>query len=78
LGTGRYRLRGGPDGAECDRVERPAQAGLGVAALGAVVLGGVRLAELARAGRVTGDASALQRLDRALLADRLPFLGTGL
>jgi len=80
LGNDRYLLRGGPggDGAECERVDRAADVVLDVAALGAVVLGGVRLAELARAGRVSGDAAALERLDRALLADRLPFLGTGL
>lgn len=79
LGSDRYLLRGGPGAAVvCDRVDRPADVALDVAALGAVALGGVRLAELARAGRVSGDAAALERLDRALLAERLPFLGTGL
>jgi predicted acetyltransferase len=79
LGSDRYLLRGGPGrAAECERIDQPADVALDVAALGAVVLGGVRLAELARAGRVSGDATALERLDRALLADRLPFLGTGL
>ncbi|HZY74978.1 MAG TPA: GNAT family N-acetyltransferase [Jatrophihabitantaceae bacterium] len=79
LGSDRYLLRGGPGAAaECERVDRPADVALDAAALGAVVLGGVRLAELARAGRASGDTAALERLDRALLADRLPFLGTGL
>jgi predicted acetyltransferase len=78
LGAGRYQLRGGPDGAECGRVERRAEVSLDVAALGAVVLGGVRLGDLVRAGRVRGEPAVLTRLDRALLADRLPVLGTGL
>jgi predicted acetyltransferase len=79
LGSDRYLLRGRPGAAaECERVDRPADVALDAAALGSVVLGGVRLAELARAGRVSGDTGAVERLDRALLADRLPFLGTGL
>jgi hypothetical protein len=50
---------------------------LGVAALGAVSVGGTRFAELARAGLVgCSDEALLHRLDRALLADRAPAHGT--
>ncbi|MEO8889444.1 MAG: GNAT family N-acetyltransferase [Jatrophihabitantaceae bacterium] len=75
LGDGRYRLRGGPDGATCERTDRTADVALGVDTLGAVALGGTRLSQHARAGRVVGSGAAITRLDRALLADRLPFHG---
>jgi predicted acetyltransferase len=78
LGDGRYLLTGGPDGATCTRTERAADILLGVGALGAICLGGTRLATLARAGVVSGAGDALRRLDLALLADRLPFHGTNI
>jgi Sterol carrier protein domain len=50
---------------------------LGVADLGAISLGGVRLLRIARAGRVCGDDLALlRRLDHALIADREHAHGT--
>jgi predicted acetyltransferase len=76
LGDGTYRLRGGPDGAVCSPVDAAPHAELGVADVGAVLLGGTRVATLARAGRVTGDPATLTRLDRAFLADVEPQLGT--
>jgi predicted acetyltransferase len=77
FGDGRYLLRGGPDGATCERCERMPDVSLGVATLGSVYLGGVRLETLARAGHATADDPAqLARLDRALLADRVPVYGT--
>jgi predicted acetyltransferase len=77
FGDSRYLLRGGPDGGTCTPTDRPADVTLSAAALGAGYLGGVRLESLARAGRVTADdAMLLTRLDRALLADRLPAHGT--
>jgi predicted acetyltransferase len=76
LGDGRYLLHGGPDGATCRRTDGTADLALGVDALGAVCLGGTRLAQLARAGQVSGEPDAITRLDRALIADRLPFYGT--
>lgn len=77
-GDGHYLLRGGPDGADCTRTDRAADVALDAAALGAVYLGGVRLEALARAGRVVAaEPGRLARLDRALLADRLPVHGTG-
>lgn len=78
LGSARYLLRGGPDGASCTRTDRLPDVELGVGELGALVLGGTRLLQLARAGLVTGaDPALLRRLDLALLADRLPNRGTG-
>lgn len=77
LGSARYRLRAGPGTASCEPTDRHADVHLDVADLGAVSLGGVRLDRLVRAGRVTGDDGAvLERLDRALLADREPVHGT--
>ena len=78
FGDGGYLLSGGPDGATSERTERAPDISLGVAALGSVYLGGVRLETLGRAGTaVADDADALTRLDRALLADRAPVHGTG-
>jgi len=48
----RYRLVGGPEGAECRPTDRSADLALGVADLGAVYLGGASFCSLARAGRV--------------------------
>ena len=77
FGDGRYLLRGGPDGANCERTERTPDITLTVNALGSAYLGGVRLAALARAGFAAAeDPAAMVRLDRALLADRLPVHGT--
>jgi predicted acetyltransferase len=76
LGDGRYRLRGGPDGATCERTDGSADVSLGVGSLGAVSVGGTRLMQVARAGQASGDPVAVTRLDRALLADRLPFAGS--
>lgn len=50
--TGRVRLRGGPDGAECETTTAPADIALSVRELGAVYLGGVSLQALANGGLV--------------------------
>jgi predicted acetyltransferase len=77
FGDGRYALSAGPGGAACTRTDRSPDVYLGVAALGAVSVGGTRFAELARAGLVgCSDEALLHRLDRALLADRAPAHGT--
>lgn len=75
LGDGRYWVRGGPDGGSCERTRREPDIVLDAAALGAVSLGGTRLATLARAGRAGGEPRAVTRLDRALIGDRQPFHG---
>ncbi|GAB7047926.1 GNAT family N-acetyltransferase [Catenuloplanes indicus] len=49
---GRWRLRGGPDGATCERTEAPAALALDVRDLGAAYLGGTPLAALAGAGLI--------------------------
>lgn len=50
--TGRYRLRGGPDGAECEKTSVPADIAISARELGAVYLGGVSMAALTSAGLV--------------------------
>jgi len=75
---GRFRLVGGPDGAECARVDRPADAHLGVDVLGALYFGAHRLRGFVAAGRAAvADERLLRRLDVALTADRDPRYGTG-
>ena len=77
FGDGRYRLRAGPDGASCEPASGAADVELDVATLGSVYLGGNRLEHLLRAGRArVENPAAAVRLDRALLADRLPLHGT--
>jgi predicted acetyltransferase len=79
---GRFRLRGGPDGAECAPITEATIGGAGgtgieMAALGSLLFGGARAAALARAGLVRGeDPAVLRRLDAAMAADRLPQHGT--
>jgi predicted acetyltransferase len=75
---GRFRLRGGPDGATCERTGGTGAAvATGIAALGSLVLGGTRAHALAGAGLLAAsDEGVLRRLDRAFLADRSPEHGT--
>jgi predicted acetyltransferase len=77
---GRFRLRGGPDGAECERVDEAPDGEtvrMGIAALGSLLFGARRAQELARAGQVgAADPAVLRRLDAAMAADRSPHHGT--
>ncbi|WP_219418318.1 sterol carrier protein domain-containing protein [Pseudonocardia nigra] len=75
---GRFRLRGGPDGAACEPADGPGTAvPVDAAALGSLLLGGERATTLARAGLLeAGDPATLRRLDAAFLADRTPQHGT--
>ncbi|MEU5554435.1 MULTISPECIES: GNAT family N-acetyltransferase [unclassified Micromonospora] len=50
--TGRWRLHGGPEKADCTRTDDPADLACDVRCLGELFLGGVGLAALADAGRV--------------------------
>lgn len=78
FGDGRYRLRGGPDGASCARTEDLPDVSLPASALGACYLGGTRLSVLRAAGALDcEDAALLRRLDAAFQANRAPFHGTG-
>lgn len=77
LGDRAYRLQGGPDGARCEVSDAAPDVDLGVADLGAAVLGDRRLPALAAAGRVQAEKpGTIGRLHRALLADVMPQHGT--
>jgi predicted acetyltransferase len=74
----RWLLDAGPAGAECTPTGADPDLVLDIAALGAAYLGGVRLATLARSGRVlerTGAAAA--RADRLLASDPPAWSTTG-
>jgi predicted acetyltransferase len=73
---GRFRLRGGPDGATCETTSAAADAHLASTAIGPLLLGGQRALVLGRAGAVTADPAVLDRLDLAFGTDRLPVHGT--
>jgi predicted acetyltransferase len=73
---GRFRLRGGPDGAECARVTAAADARLSIGTLGMLFLGSHRANAMARAGLLAAEPAALARLDPAFTADREVRHGT--
>ena len=74
---GRFRLRGGPDGATCEPTTATTGVGVEVAALGAMLLGGHRAGTLARAGLLTStDPDELRRVDTAFGGDHAPQFGT--
>ncbi len=75
--AGRFAVEGGPDGAEARRTSEEADLALDVAALGGILLGGVRPSALARAGLVeerTGGALAVA--DAMFAVEPLPFAMT--
>ncbi len=75
---GRFLLEGGPDGADCRPTGREPDLLCDVADLGAAYLGGVKLASLARAGRVLEQApGALARADAMFATDPAPWCTTG-
>lgn len=74
--AGRWRLTAGPDGATCERTDRPAQLSLDVRELGAAYLGGPTLAALAAAGLVgVHDEQALTRASVAFVSPVAPHCG---
>ena len=75
---GRFRLRGGPDGAACERVGAGGPGiEVGIAALSGLLFGGRRAGTFARAGLLeASDEATLRRVDAAFLADRAPQHGT--
>ncbi|MFC5234372.1 GNAT family N-acetyltransferase [Pseudonocardia zijingensis] len=74
---GRFRLRGGPDGASCEPARDGAPlVGLGMAALGSLLLGGAHAGSLARAGLLEGEPAVLRRVDTAFRGERAPQHGT--
>lgn len=71
---GRWRLSGGPKGAECVRTSDPADIMLSSTELGTVYLGGPTLAGLAAAGRVRElREGAVTEASRAFVHDRQPW-----
>ena len=74
---GRFRLTGGPDGAECAR-EKSADADITVPveALGSAYLGTVKWTTLAAARRVTGSPDALRRADAMFACTPAPYCNT--
>jgi predicted acetyltransferase len=74
---GRYRLRGGPDGATCEATRAVPDVEADVASLGSLLLGGHRGHTLARAGLLGCAApTALRVLHAAFAADASPRFGT--
>jgi predicted acetyltransferase len=74
---GRFRLAGGPDGAECVRTDTTPDLVCRTTELASVYLGGVRIGDLARAGLVDeAKGGALARADAMFAVDPLPFSQT--
>ncbi|MFL5799295.1 MAG: GNAT family N-acetyltransferase [Actinomycetota bacterium] len=72
--TGRYELSGGPHGAECRPADADADLSFTANELGAVYLGGTRLRDLDRAGRVRElTDGAVVRADAMFAGDREPW-----
>jgi predicted acetyltransferase len=72
--AGRWRLRGGPDGASCEPTHDAADVALSATELGAAYLGGTKLAALAQAGRVMElRPGALAAASHAFGIDREPW-----
>lgn len=75
---GRFRLDGGPDGAECTRTDAEPDLVLAAGDLGSTYLGGTRFAALRRAGLVDERTPGAVAVADALFAtDPLPFCDTG-
>jgi predicted acetyltransferase len=80
---GRFRLRGGPEGAECVAVDTDSAeagapvVGIEMAALGSLLFGGAHAGSMARAGLLHADDPAvLRRLAAAFRGERTPQHGT--
>lgn len=74
---GRWRLSGGPDGAQCHRTDVAADLSMSIRAVGSAYLGGVSLRQLAAAGAVTERrAGALSAATVAFGHDSAPFCPT--
>lgn len=76
--TGRWHLKGGPDGVTCKSARRKADLSMGILELGTVYLGGPSFADLHRAGRVVEHKKgAVRRASLAFSWHRAPFCPDG-
>ncbi|HYZ99249.1 MAG TPA: GNAT family N-acetyltransferase [Acidimicrobiales bacterium] len=74
---GRFRLEGGPEGATCARTSAEPDLAVGVAELGALLLGGVSWATLGRAGLLDeATPGAAARADGMFRPERAPYCAT--
>lgn len=74
---GRFRLDGGPDGADAARTDAEPDLSLGMPEFGAVLLGGVTWATLYRAGMLDEHRpGAIARADTLFRPDRAPYCAT--
>jgi predicted acetyltransferase len=72
--SGRYELTGGPEGAECRTTDAEPELSMTSNELGAAYLGGTRLRDLARAGRVTQhQGGTVAKADAMFAGDREPW-----
>ncbi|MBO0805878.1 MAG: sterol carrier protein domain-containing protein [Nocardiopsaceae bacterium] len=78
MAAGCWLLAGGPDRAECRRVNETSEPTLtlDVAALASLYLGGVPIARLASAGHVQGDAGLLHTADLMFNSRHEPWCST--
>jgi predicted acetyltransferase len=75
---GRFVLEGGPNGGTCRATDEAADLRMGVAALGAIALGGTSLRVLAEAGQIDEErAGALDRAERMFHWPAAPWCSTG-
>jgi predicted acetyltransferase len=75
--AGRYRITGGPDGAECARTTDDADLALDVTDLGALYLGGTTATQLAQAQRGAElTAGACRRADVFFATSPVPYCRT--
>jgi predicted acetyltransferase len=76
--AGRFKLEGGPEGAECKAATSKPDIVLGTAELSAIYMGGHRLTPIARAGRAEERTpGALTRADAMFAADVAPWCPQG-
>ena len=74
---GIWRLDLAADRGTATRTDAPPDLQLDISDLGAAFLGGTKIAALAAAGRVTGDAAAIDRLDLAMGTSLQPWTPEG-
>ena len=70
---GRFRLEGGPDGAQCALTDDEPDVRLSTQALSSAYLGAPRLATLAWLDRIHGEPDAIRLLDDAFTTARHPY-----